>query len=291
MKQLAPSILSADFICLGEQLKQLQKLCIHYLHIDVMDGMFVPSISFGMPVIASLRKHTDMFFDVHLMIEEPIRYVNALRQAGADGLTVHAEACADLPGTIAAIRESGAKPAVCLSPKTPLSKLDGILDQVDMVLIMGVEPGFGGQTLIWETLEKVKQLHKIRKEQGLFFKIEIDGGVTKENARAVAACGVDIVVAGTAVFRGDIEENIHVLQEEIEKKQLNIEVEAFHTEDCSKVIGNYDLVLLMPQIRYNFKNISKLLKPIETKVITNEQINHINDLLDVIIESKEQCKK
>ena len=116
MKQLAPSILSADFICLGEQLKQLQKLCIHYLHIDVMDGMFVPSISFGMPVIASLRKHTDMFFDVHLMIEEPIRYVNALRQAGADGLTVHAEACADLPGTIAAIRESGAKPAVCLSP-------------------------------------------------------------------------------------------------------------------------------------------------------------------------------
>ena len=125
MKQLAPSILSADFICLGEQLKQLQKLCIHYLHIDVMDGMFVPSISFGMPVIASLRKHTDMFFDVHLMIEEPIRYVNALRQAGADGLTVHAEACADLPGTIAAIRESGAKPAVCLSPKTPLSKLDG----------------------------------------------------------------------------------------------------------------------------------------------------------------------
>ena len=221
MKQLAPSILSADFICLGEQLKQLQKLCIHYRHIDVMDGMFVPSISFGMPVIASLRKHTDMFFDVHLMIEEPIRYVNALRQAGADGLTVHAEACADLPGTIAAIRESGAKPAVCLSPKTPLSKLDGILDQVDMVLIMGVEPGFGGQTLIWETLEKVKQLHKIRKEQGLFFKIEIDGGVTKENARAVAACGVDIVVAGTAVFRGDIEENIHVLQEEINTEGQN----------------------------------------------------------------------
>ena len=140
---------------------------------------------------------------------------------GADGLTVHAEACADLPGTIAAIRESGAKPAVCLSPKTPLSKLDGILDQVDMVLIMGVEPGFGGQTLIWETLEKVKQLHKIRKERGLFFKIEIDGGVTKENARAVAACGVDIVVAGTAVFRGDIEENIHVLQEEINTEGQN----------------------------------------------------------------------
>ena len=223
MKQLAPSILSADFICLGEQLKQLQKLCIHYLHIDVMDGMFVPSISFGMPVIASLRKHTDMFFDVHLMIEEPIRYVNALRQAGADGLTVHAEACTDLPGTIAAIRESGAKPAVCLSPKTPLSKLDGILDQVDMVLIMGVEPGFGGQTLIWDTLEKVKQLHKIRKEQGLFFKIEIDGGVTKENARAVAACGVDIVVAGTAVFRGDIEENIHVLQEETRRDKMLLE--------------------------------------------------------------------
>ena len=134
---------------------------------------------------------------------------------------MHAEACADLLGTIAAIRESGAKPAVCLSPKTPLSKLDGILDQVDMVLIMGVEPGFGGQTLIWETLEKVKQLHKIRKERGLFFKIEIDGGVTKENARAVAACGVDIVVAGTAVFRGDIEENIHVLQEEINTEGQN----------------------------------------------------------------------
>lgn len=123
MKQLAPSILSADFICLGEQLKQLQKLCIHYLHIDVMDGMFVPSISFGMPVIASLRKHTDMFFDVHLMIEEPIRYVNALRQAGADGLTVHAEACADLPGTIAAIQRKWCEAGSVLESKNTVKQV------------------------------------------------------------------------------------------------------------------------------------------------------------------------
>lgn len=215
MKQLAPSILAADFNCLGEQLQQISQTEVHYLHIDVMDGMFVPSISFGMPVIASLRRHNTLFFDVHLMVEEPIRYIEAFRKAGADGITVHVEACRDLAGTLAAIRASGAKPAVSLCPETPVEEIVPVLSQVDMVLVMSVHPGFGGQTLLPESLEKVRQLKRLREERRLCYTIEIDGGINRENIRCVVDYGVDIVVAGTAVFEGDIISNIQCLQTEI----------------------------------------------------------------------------
>ena len=145
MKQLAPSILSADFICLGEQLKQLQKLCIHYLHIDVMDGMFVPSISFGMPVLSSIRSCTDIVFDVHMMVEEPARYVEDIRKAGADIITIHAEACRHLDSSIEAVKKAGAKVGLALNPATPIETIDLVLPKVDMVLIMLVNPGLAAR--------------------------------------------------------------------------------------------------------------------------------------------------
>lgn len=213
--QLAPSILAADFSCLGSQIHVLEQEKMEFLHIDVMDGMFVPSISFGMPVITSLRKVTDLFFDVHLMVQEPIRYVKEFREIGADGITVHYEACEDLDATIRAIRDSGAKAAVSICPETPVSVLEPYLAQVDMILVMGVHPGFGGQSLIPETLDKIKQLREIRKEKKFHYLIEIDGGVNQENLAEVVACGTDLVVAGTAVFQGDIQENIRMLKEVI----------------------------------------------------------------------------
>ena len=213
--QLAPSILAAGFNCLGKQIRALEQGKIKFLHIDVMDGMFVPSISFGMPVIASLRKATDLFFDVHLMVQEPIRYIEEFRKAGADGITVHYEACKDLNATLGAIRDSGAKAAISICPDTPVSVVEPYLAQMDMILVMGVHPGFGGQTLIPETLDKIRQLQGIRKEKQFRYLIEIDGGVNQENLAEVVACGTDLVVAGTAVFRGNIEENIRRLKEVI----------------------------------------------------------------------------
>lgn len=213
--QLAPSILAADFSCLGDQIHALEQERMEFLHIDVMDGMFVPSISFGMPLIASLRKVTDLFFDVHLMVQDPIRYIEEFRKVGSDGITVHYEACEDLDAAIHAIRDSGAKAAVSICPETSVSVLEPYLDQVDMILVMGVHPGFGGQTLIPETLDKIRQLQNIREERQLRYLIEIDGGVNQENLAEVVAYGTDLVVAGTAVFQGNIKENIRMLKEVI----------------------------------------------------------------------------
>lgn len=221
MRQLAPSILAADFNCLGEQLQRLEQSGIQYLHIDVMDGMFVPSISFGMPVIASLRDRYRMFFDVHLMVEEPIRYIEAFRKAGADGITVHVEACEDLAATLAQIYEVGAKPAVSICPETEVEEIIPVLEQVDMVLVMSVHPGFGGQKLMPDTLKKIEQLRQLREKKGLSYTIEIDGGVNRENIREVASHGVDIIVAGTAVFQGDIAANVNHLQAEISMEGYN----------------------------------------------------------------------
>ena len=207
MYQLSPSILAADFNCLGEQIRQVEEAGVEWLHIDVMDGAFVPSISFGMPVIASIRKNSSLFFDVHLMIEEPGRYIEEFKKSGADMLTVHAEACKHLDSTLREIRKAGMKVGVAINPGTPVSQLECVLDLVDMVLIMLVNPGFGGQTLIPYAVEKVRALRKHCEELGLQMDIEVDGGVNLKNVREIAEAGANVIVAGSAVFGGNAEEN------------------------------------------------------------------------------------
>lgn len=202
---LAPSILAADFKRLGQQVSETADAGAEYIHIDVMDGMFVPSISFGMPVIKSIRSCTDKVFDVHMMVEEPGRYAGAMKEAGADLLCVHQEACCHLDRTIHQIRELGMKAGVALNPATPVSMLDCILEQVDMVLIMSVNPGFGGQKLLPYTMEKVRQvrdrLRELGKEEQI--RIQVDGGVTLGNVDQVLEAGANVIVAGSAVFGGD----------------------------------------------------------------------------------------
>ena len=204
MYQLSPSILAADFNCLGEQIRQVEEAGVEWLHIDVMDGAFVPSISFGMPVIASIRKNSSLFFDVHLMIEEPGRYIEEFKKSGADMLTVHAEACKHLDSTLREIRKAGMKVGVAINPGTPVSQLECVLDLVDMVLIMTVNPGYGGQSYIAKMDDKIKELRAIINEKGLDIDIEVDGGISAKNVAHVKECGANVFVAGSAVFNGDI---------------------------------------------------------------------------------------
>ncbi len=215
ISKLLPSILSADFCRLGEQIQELEKNDIELLHIDIMDGAFVPSISFGMPVIKSIRKITDMFFDVHLMINEPIRYIKEFAQCGADGITVHAEACQDLEATLKKIKEQKVKCAVAINPDTEIEKIESVLHMVDMVLIMSVFPGFGGQKFITDSIEKLKKLDRVRTEKNLDFIIEVDGGVNVDNVKEISKSGADWIVAGTAIFSGNINDNIMKIKEEI----------------------------------------------------------------------------
>ena len=212
MNCLAPSILSADFSRLGEDLSLAERNGITMLHIDVMDGMFVPSISLGFPVIESSRKKINMVFDVHLMIKEPERYVERFAESGADMITVHAEACLHLHRTIGQIRQLGVKCGVALNPATPLSVLDYVLEDVDMVLLMTVNPGFGGQSFIPAMYEKIKTLRKQITEKGLNTDIEVDGGIKASNAERALRAGANVLVAGSAVFEGDIEKNIKEFQ-------------------------------------------------------------------------------
>ena len=209
MKQiLAPSILSADFKKLGEQLELCEKSGAEYLHFDVMDGMFVQNISFGIPVLECIKGHTGMVLDVHLMIQEPIRYAESFAKAGADILTIHYEACTDVQATIDKIHSCGIKAGLTIKPGTPVEVLKPFLDQVEMFLIMSVEPGQGGQGFIPESLDKIRALREMLNAKGLTTDIEVDGGIKTDNAAEVAKAGANIMVAGSAVFKGEIEANV-----------------------------------------------------------------------------------
>lgn len=210
---LAPSILAADFNKLGEEIIATEKAGAKYLHFDVMDGMFVPSISFGAPILKAIKNTTKQVKDVHLMIEEPIRYVDAFKEAGADSITVHIEACKDLAATLKKIKESGLKTGVSIKPHTPVDDLIPYLDDLDMILIMSVEPGFGGQAFLPESLEKIRQTKQMIQDAQKEINIEVDGGIYLSNVKEVLEAGANIIVAGSAVFKGEAYENTKAFME------------------------------------------------------------------------------
>ncbi|MCT8976873.1 ribulose-phosphate 3-epimerase [Clostridium sp. CX1] len=216
MIKIAPSILSADFCKLGEEVRDLEKHGADLIHIDVMDGMFVPNISFGLPIIKSIRKVTKLPFDVHLMIEDPSRYIEDFVKAGADIITIHYEADRHIDRTINYIKSFGVKAAIALNPATPVDNIKHLIPVLDMVLIMSVNPGFGGQKYIKYCSEKIREIKELSDKLNPSLMIEVDGGVGKDNIKEVAQCGANVIVAGSAVFKdGRIEENIEALRREV----------------------------------------------------------------------------
>ncbi|MFX0549117.1 ribulose-phosphate 3-epimerase [Hathewaya histolytica] len=212
--KIAPSILSANFANLGEDVKNIEKYGADLVHIDVMDGRFVPNITFGMPIIKSIRAYSKLPFDVHLMIEEPSKYIDDFIEAGADIITIHYEADKHIDRTINYIKSKGVKAGIALNPGTPISNIIDLIPVLDMVLIMSVNPGFGGQKYIEYCSTKILELRKLSKKFNKKLWIEVDGGVTKDSIKNISQCGADIVVAGSAVFKnGEIEKNIRELKE------------------------------------------------------------------------------
>lgn len=204
---LSPSILAADFKVLGQEMKKTEENGAAYIHFDVMDGMFVPSISFGMPVLASIHDATEQFMDAHLMVQEPIRYVEAFQKAGADCVTVHLEACEDVKTTLDKIHACGMKAGLAVNPETDVKELVPYMEDVEMILIMSVQPGFGGQKFIPESLDKIREVRAMLNEKNLETDIQVDGGIYVENVREVLDAGANVIVTGSAVFRGDAGEN------------------------------------------------------------------------------------
>jgi ribulose-phosphate 3-epimerase len=216
---LSPSILAADFSVLGKQIKEVQEAGAQYLHVDVMDGNFVPSISFGMPVISSIRGTSDIIFDVHLMIASPERYIEEFAKCGADIITFHLEAVRDPGVVIDKIHALGKKAGISIKPATPIEAVLPYLGELDMLLVMTVEPGFGGQAYIPESTERIRLARKFVEERGLSTDIQVDGGITADNVHVVLEAGANVIVAGSAIFRGDIGQNVKDMLKSFEEFQ------------------------------------------------------------------------